>query len=246
MKKLFKIVFISIVLVIIIVQFNKITKKEINKTNFDEYDDNIQITQFAYTEIPKNMNQIDDWKLVLVNLENELPKDFTVDLANIDNSRQFDSRALPELQKMILDMKKQGCSNIWVQSGYRSFEYQEKLFNKKIDDYIKLGYSREKSEELTKKVINPPGTSEHHLGLAVDFNYVNNDFEKTKEFLWLKNNAENYGFILRYAKEKESITKINYEPWHWRYVGVENAKNMNKLNMCLEEYIEYLNNKKMV
>ena len=91
-----------------------------------------------------------------------------------------------------------------------------------------------------QQTINRPCTSEHNLGLAVDFNYINNEFEKTKEFSWLQKNAENYGFILRYNKNKENITQVNYEPWHWRYVGVDNAKKMNELNMCLEEYLEYL------
>lgn len=76
----------------------------------------------------------------------------------------------------------------------------------------------------------------------MDFNYVNNSFEDTKEFNWLKQNAEKYGFILRYPKEKESITKMTYEPWHWRYVGEENAKKMKSLGLCLEEYIDYLSN----
>lgn len=90
-------------------------------------------------------------------------------------------------------------------------------------------------------MINKPECSDHNLGLAVDFNYVKEDFENTKAFKWLTKNAENYGFILRYPKGKEYITKVDYEPWHWRYVGEENAKKMNELNMCLEEYVEYLN-----
>lgn len=102
--------------------------------------------------------------------------------------------------------------------------------------------SKKEAEEMTLKIINKPGTSEHNLGLAVDFNYVNLDFENTKGFRWLKNNAENYGFILRYKKEKEDITKVEYEPWHWRYVGKEHAILMNRLDMCLEEYIDYLKN----
>ena len=95
---------------------------------------------------------------------------------------------------------------------------------------------------MTLKIINKPGTSEHNLGLAVDFNYVNLDFEETESFKWLQKNAENYGFILRYKKEKEEITKVDYEPWHWRYVGEKHAKKMNELDMCLEEYVEYLKN----
>ena len=105
---------------------------------------------------------------------------------------------------------------------------------------MQQGKTREEAEQLTLRIINKPGTSEHNLGLAVDFNYVDYSFEETKGFRWLQENAEDYGFILRYRKDKESITKVDYEPWHWRYVGVENAKKINELNMCLEEYIDYL------
>jgi len=99
---------------------------------------------------------------------------------------------------------------------------------------------REEARKLTLQVINEPKTSEHNLGLAVDFNYVNEEFDETKAFEWLQENAEDYGFILRYRQDKEDITKVDYEPWHWRYVGVENAKEINRLDMCLEEYVEYL------
>ena len=106
--------------------------------------------------------------------------------------------------------------------------------------YLQQGKTQEEAEKLTDEYINKPGSSDHNLGLAVDFNYVDNKFEKLDGFKWLKKNAENYGFVLRYPKDKEDITKIAYESWHWRYVGVEHAKKMNDLNMCLEEYIEYL------
>ena len=102
------------------------------------------------------------------------------------------------------------------------------------------GKSKEEAERLTLQTINKPGTSEHNLGLAVDLNYVNYDFEKSGAYKWLTENAEKYGFVQRYKKEKENITKVDYEPWHWRYVGEENAKKMNELDMCLEEYIDYL------
>ena len=139
-------------------------------------------------------------------------------------------------------MKKDGISNVWVQSAYRSIKYQENLFNDKVNTYINQGYTKEEAQQLTMQTINKPGTSEHNLGLAVDFNYVDYNFENTLGFKWLEQNAENYGFILRYSKEKEKITKVNYEPWHWRYVGIENAKKINELDMCLEEYIKYLEN----
>ncbi len=188
-----------------------------------------------------NTDKVDitDWKLTLVNYENALPSDFDIELANIDRTRKFDARAINELKQMLKDMKKDGIENVWVQSSYRDVKYQEDIFNKKVDKYIEQGKTREEAEKLTLKTINKPGTSEHNLGLAVDFNYVDYSFDTTKGFEWLKENAENYGFILRYPKEKKDITKIDYEPWHWRYVGVENAKKINQLGMCLEEYIEY-------
>ena len=188
-------------------------------------------------------NKINDWKLTLVNYDNILPKKFNIELSYIDNTRQFDSRAINELKNMLKDMRKDGISNVWVQSAYRSIKYQENLFNDKVNTYMRQGYGKEEAEKLVMKTINKPGTSEHNLGLAVDFNYVDYNFENTLGFKWLEQNAEKYGFILRYRKEKEEITKVNYEPWHWRYVGADNAKKINELDMCLEEYIEYLKNK---
>lgn len=184
--------------------------------------------------------QIDDWRLVLVNSENELPHDFSPDLAYLDKTRQIDRRIKEELEQMLNDIKKAKIGDVWVQSAYRSVEYQEKIYNEKIEEYMSLGETRERAEMLTLKVINKPGTSDHNLGLAVDFNYVDYNFDKTHGYEWLTQNAENYGFVLRYRKDKEEITKIDYEPWHWRYVGVEHAKKMNELDMCLEEYVKYL------
>lgn len=196
--------------------------------------DNVQVHTGVYNK------KIDDWELTLVNHNNVLPDDFEIELANIDSTRQFDARAIDELNQMLKAMKEDGIHNVWVQSAYRSIAYQEGLFNEQINKYMQQGKTREEAEQLTLRIINKPGTSEHNLGLAVDFNYVDYSFEETKGFRWLQENASKYGFILRYRKDKESITKVDYEPWHWRYVGVENAKKINELNMCLEEYIDYL------
>ena len=83
----------------------------------------------------------------------------------------------------------------------------------------------------------PPGSSEHNLGYAMDIVCVEEYFEDSKQFKWLQKNAADYGFILRYPKDKQNITKVTYEPWHWRYVGVEAAKAMKSSNLCLEEYM---------
>ena len=184
--------------------------------------------------------EITDWRLTLVNSENLLPEDFEVELADIDETRQFDARAIDELNKMMNAMRKSGITNVWVQSSYRSVARQKELYDDSVNKYMKQGKTRAQAEKLTEKLINKPGSSEHNLGLAVDFNKVETEFKDTKGYKWLLKNAENYGFILRYPEEKVSITGISYEPWHWRYVGKEHAIQINKLNMCLEEYIDYL------
>lgn len=184
--------------------------------------------------------EIDDWRIRLANYENILPEDFEVEVANIDKTRQFDARAIEELKSMMNAIGKDGIHNIWIQSAYRSIERQKELYDNSVKKYLKQGKTQEEAEKLTDEYINKPGSSDHNLGLAIDFNKVDNSFEKLEGFKWLKKNAENYGFVLRYPKDKEDITKISYESWHWRYVGVEHAKKMNELNMCLEEYVEYL------
>ena len=212
-----------------------------NNTNTPTQTTNISTNSTQTT----NKVEVTDWKLRLANYDNLLPEDFEVELANIDNSKdpkQFDARAVKYLKDMINDMKKDGNTKIWCQSTYRSVKRQKELYNASVQKYLKQGKTQEEADKLTLEYINRPGGSDHNLGLAVDFNYVDNSFAKTSEYKWLLKNAENYGFVLRYPEDKEDKTKIAYESWHWRYVGEENAKRMNELNMCLEEYVEYLQN----
>ena len=232
-----KVVILVLIFVISMIGTYIIITTDYNKNEIDESTSN-QLIENVQEE--NNEKEIDDWKLVLVNHENSLPEDFKIELSNIDETRKFDSRAINKLKQMLQAMKNDGISDLWVQSSYRSIEYQQSLFDNQVNTYISQGKSKEEAENLTLKTINKPGTSEHNLGLAIDFNYVDYNFENTKGFKWLQKNAENYSFIMRYSKEKEEITKVKYEPWHWRYVGVDNAIKMNKQKMCLEEYIEFL------
>ena len=103
-------------------------------------------------------------------------------------------------------------------------------YNDEINLWVASGY----------RSVEAPGYSEHHTGLAVDFNDVEDDFRETEAYTWLQEHAAEYGFVERYPKGKESITGIDYEPWHYRYVGKEHAQRMNELNMCLEEYVAFL------
>lgn len=228
---------ISIILVVFLLIRTKNDNNVTEETSSNS--ENIEEQNVIEVILPAR-KEINDWRLVLVNKENPLPEDFTIELENIDSTKQFDKRAIGELRQMLQDMKSFGISNIWVQSAYRSIEYQKTLYENKINDYLNRGGTMEEAEMLTSEYINRPGESEHNLGLAVDFNNVNNDFENTKAYMWLKENAKDYGFVMRYPEEKAEITGVSYEPWHWRYVGKEHSYKMDELGMCLEEYIEYI------
>lgn len=247
-KFIIAVVLISMMVVLLSkeVKHNKTVKtsaeEKIEESNVTNTVEDTQIQEQAEENTKK---EITDWKLTLANYENLLPEDFTVEVANIDDTRQFDARAIGELNDMMNAMKKAGITNIWVQSAYRSVARQKELYDNSVQKYLSQGKTQEEAERLTNEYINKPGSSDHNLGLAVDFNYVDNKFEKLAGFKWLQENAEDYGFVLRYPKDKEDITKIAYESWHWRYVGQEHAKKMNELNMCLEEYVEYLRGEKV-
>lgn len=237
-KKIMPVLIILILTVILIICIIRYSKLEEQKSK------EIIASTTSINETKKEEKQpekiIDDWRLTLANSEHILPEDFSIELASIDETRKFDKRAIGELNQMIKAMQKEKITKIWVQSAYRSVERQTELYNDSVEKYIKKGKSQEEAEKLTLQFINKPGGSDHNIGLGVDFNNVDKSFAKTEAFTWLQEHAQEYGFVLRYPEEKEEITKITYEPWHWRYVGQEHAKVMNEKNMCLEEYVEYL------
>ncbi|NLH01835.1 MAG: M15 family metallopeptidase [Clostridiales bacterium] len=198
-------------------------------------EDSVKDTPKA-AEIPEK----DKWKLILVNKDNPVPRDFTVDLIAFGNSR-VDYRIKDELSNMIEAAGKDGIV-LNVCSGYRSVSEQKELYDKRVLSYIAQGYSEEAGKIYANQYIQPPGASEHHTGLAVDFitdgsSKLDESFAQTEAYKWLKENAEKYGFIERYPKDKIDITGVAWEPWHFRYVGVEYAKTINSMGICLEEYV---------
>ena len=240
-----RIIIFCMILIVIFIFFmgyicgrgNKKAKKENETVEVAKVDETVEIEKEIIVEEKPKKEEI-DWRLILVNRENLIPEDYKFELSNIDKNLKFDSRAIGELNKMMNDIRKSGISNIWIQSSYRDIKLQEELYNNSVKRYMKQGKTEEEAKKITEIYINRPGSSEHNIGLAVDFNDVKETFEDTKAFKWLMKNAEDYGFILRYPKNKEDITKISYEPWHWRYVGKENAKDMNEKGVCLEEYVK--------
>mgnify|MGYP000904875423 CR=1 FL=1 len=183
---------------------------------------------------------LNSWMLTLVNLENPLSADYVPSLAKLSNGLMFDARAIDQLNAMIADAKAQGLSPI-ICSAYRTIDRQETLYINQVYKQKKRGFNQENAEEEARKRVAYPSTSEHNLGLAVDivaqsYQLLSSKQEETKEMQWLIENCSNYGFILRYPKDKTEVTGIIYEPWHFRYVGVEAAKEIMKKGLCLEEY----------
>lgn len=190
--------------------------------------------------------------LMLINPNNPLPSDYTPSLSTVsksyyisaDKDNHFDSRAAPYLSQMIHDARTDGV-NLVIVSGYRSMAYQTDNFDRKASQYRAQGYGSSAASSKAATLVAPPGTSEHESGLAADIvssDWYNKNadltaaFDQTTAFAWLNKHAAAYGFILRYPKDKTAITGIEYEPWHWRYVGKDNAEKMNSRGVCLEEY----------
>ena len=178
-----------------------------------------------------------NWELILVNPTHRIPDDCTPELTTLSNGNQVDSRIYPSLQKMFDDARSQGIYPN-VGSGYRSKELQQQLYNAEIVTYQNKGLDYENAVATAKKWVAFPGTSEHQTGLAVDI-YAAQDSGQDDETVhnWLAENAYKYGFILRYPEDKTNITNINFEPWHYRYVGTEAAKGIHNKGICLEEYL---------
>lgn len=181
------------------------------------------------------------WMLRLVNHTHPLPDDFTVELGTLPNGLQFDARAIDQLEKMLDDGNASGLQ-LMVCSAYRSIARQDQLFEQMKQQYIAQGMTEQEAYDKTSTIRTPHACSEHSSGLAADIVAVNyqtldDGFGDTPEAKWLAAHAVEYGFILRYPKDKEDITGIIWEPWHFRYVGVENAQKIKDSGLCLEEYL---------
>ena len=182
-----------------------------------------------------------DWNLILANPWNKIPEDLTVNLADIGGGQMVDARIVNDLNKMMSDLRVAGLS-AFVCSSYRTNQKQTNLYNNEVRDYKNQGYSEEDAAVMAAKWVAIPGTSEHQTGLAVDimsshYLVLDRGQEDTAEQQWLMANSYKYGFILRYPNSKSEITGINYEPWHYRYVGKDVAKEIYEKGICFEEYL---------
>ena len=196
---------------------------------------------YAYAGFTPKITDVNvDISKFIVNGEYSLPKSYKPTLAEAVKGSGYylDYRVAPYYQKMYDAAKADGITLTPV-SGYRSYERQERNFENEIADNMKTGLDRKEATIKAATVIMVPGSSEHNAGLAMDICSLSQSFENTKEADWLRENAADYGFILRYPKDEKSrnITKVIYEPWHYRFVGVDVAKEITAKGITLEEYL---------
>ncbi|MGI6538996.1 MAG: M15 family metallopeptidase [Caldicoprobacterales bacterium] len=183
---------------------------------------------------------------LLLNSEHPLPSDYVVELETVQEVHQVDKDIAGFVRNMLDDAKADGV-DLLICSSYRSVARQRELFEQRIKKHMSEGMTYEEAKAKTGLSLAIPGHSEHNSGLALDivtprYQILDDDFDKTEAFKWLDKNAHKYGFILRYPKNKTYITKIKYEPWHYRFVGPEHAKRIKEKGLTLEEYLEELKN----
>ncbi len=177
-------------------------------------------------------------EMIVINKDNPVPDGmkFTTKLCR---GKEVAALASEDLEKMVLAAQKEKVT-LWISSGYRDTNLQTKLFNRQVEaekSRAKEVISTEEAEERASRVVARPGRSEHNTGFAVDFNGVTDNFYTTSEYKWLMDNAHKYGFIERYQKKWSDYTGVTFEPWHFRYVGAENAAKIKESGLCLEEYV---------
>ncbi len=201
----------------------------------------LQSTQTAVLTAADQAVSQEDWQMLLVNAWHKLPEDYHVELKTLANGLQVDARIYDDLNAMLTDCREAGLEPI-VCSAYRTEDTQTRLYRNKVSRLLSAGWSRDTVEQEAARWVAPPGTSEHQTGLALDI--VSADYQlldeqqaQTPEQQWLMAHCWEYGFVLRYPTDKCAVTGIGYEPWHYRYVGKEAAREMQQKGLCLEEYL---------
>ncbi len=181
------------------------------------------------------------WQYILVNDWNPLSRSFQPDLADTRHGKQVDRRIKSSLERMMDDAREEGL-DLRICSAYRDYEKQASLVQNSIEELLEAGNNYEEAYWQTRRRLALVGTSEHHTGLAVDLvgvthQTLDDEQADTPEAKWLAEHAHKYGFILRYPKEKEDLTGIEFESWHYRYVGEQAAAFIKENQLCLEEFI---------
>ena len=185
-----------------------------------------------------------DWQIAIASAAHPLEGEYEIETVAVGNGYLFDARAADALNAMLDAAQKDGMG-LYICSAWRSRATQEQLYENRVYRFQLEGYGREEAEEKAAAVVARPGTSEHELGLTIDFltsgySVLDSGFAEQPEYAWLREHCAEYGFIERYPNGKGDITGIIWEPWHYRYVGVEVAEYIMSNGLCLEEYLELL------
>lgn len=218
----------------------KAEKTDIKKQSDPAFDDTKQLVTIGGVELDANFKN-----LLLVNGSHPLSEDYdyTKDLTTIPEEYhngqldQINKDIWPYLKAMIDDARKEGV-NLSVWSPYRSYNIQQMLFNRQKQKQIEAGVPESEADAKAASIVARPGTSEHHTGLAADINMADDAFENTPMYAWLTEHCQDYGFIMRYPKDKIDVTGVIYESWHYRFVGINVAKDIKNKGITLEEYLE--------
>ncbi len=187
------------------------------------------------------LNAGDGWMQLLINSSNAIPDGYApTELTELSNGQSVDKRIYPSLQSMFDDARAQGVYPV-VSSGYRTAKQQQSEMDDKIQEYIDDGKSEDEARILAATYVAQVGYSEHEAGLAIDIVAKANKSDDDTVWAWMKEHCAEYGFILRYPEGKEGVTGMSYEPWHFRYVGVEAAQKIMGAGITLEEYLGQVN-----
>ena len=186
--------------------------------------------------------------LILVNPTHYIPDGYEPDLETVQGKYKMDKLAASAAKELLAAAKAAGY-DMQLCSAYRTVEKSAELYERQVKQWMSYGYDEATAKVEAARWVAPPGTSEHHTGLAMDlvssdywgqYSDLEHAYENFDSFKWMVAHCAEYGFILRYPKDKQDITGITYEPWHYRYVGKENAAYIMKNGLCLEEYLDEL------
>lgn len=231
-------------------QLNQVVHRGLDEENEEQADEvyvkELESQSTTAQSIRMTLKEVNANDILLVNKTCPLDKNYSVELKWLANGREQVAREIYDaLEAMLSDGSDEGLRFV-VASGYRSEDYQQKIWDDTIKMWKRQGMSEEEAVLEASKTLAYPGESEHATGLAVDivsadYQLLDEQQHYTKESTWLRENCAKYGFILRYPMGKEDVTGITYESWHFRYVGKAVAKCIMENGITLEEYLAFAN-----
>lgn len=187
---------------------------------------------------PASVLVSENWALTLINKNYPLDKNYSPSTAVvIEGSSVTADVRVAEAYRLMYNAALTEDVILTPYSGYCGYQRQKTIYDNKVQAFILQGLTEDEAKQSAEKRVEPAGCSENGAGLAVDIISASAGFSSTEEYKWLVANAHNYGFVLRYPEDKTEITGMIYQPWHWRYVGIDVATEMKQQNLCFEEFL---------